>query len=89
MERTPLVSHSVMKHLSESCKRLANILTDLPPGVESISFQLDAEVFGYKENFSSYISKEDVVQLLSGAWLNISTIQIFIMSDILNFFIKF
>ncbi|XP_056687870.1 uncharacterized protein [Spinacia oleracea] len=78
MERTPLVSHSVMKHLSESCKRLANILTDLPPGVESISFQLDAEVFGYKENFSSYISKEDVVQLLSGAWLNISTIQIFI-----------
>ncbi|XP_021713692.1 uncharacterized protein LOC110681857 isoform X2 [Chenopodium quinoa] len=74
-----------LENLSQKCGSLNSLLSSLPEG-ETIKVKADAWTFSYEDNKDIIIKREDVNQLLTGAWLNISVLQVFMMalSDLLD-----
>lgn len=67
-----------LENLSQKCGSLNSLLSSLPEG-ETIKVKVDAWTFSYEDSKDIIIKREDVNQLLTGAWLNISVLQVFMM----------
>nr|GMD28445.1 uncharacterized protein LOC109153561 [Ipomoea batatas] len=77
--RPPIVGDDVLQHLGNNCKQLVSLLTLLPFGKDYIDMEIDQTIFHHTNVGYIYVMMEDIQDLLTMNWLDVSIIQVFIL----------
>ncbi|XP_019170968.1 PREDICTED: uncharacterized protein LOC109166471 [Ipomoea nil] len=85
-KRPPIVGENVYLLLGTHCKGLVKALSSLPVEKECIDFDIDLTIFHHAHVNGIYVMIEDIQDLLTMNWLDVSIIQVFMM--FLNKFCK-
>ncbi|XP_031127775.1 uncharacterized protein LOC116029872 [Ipomoea triloba] len=76
----PIVGENVFMLLGKNCKRLVKTLTSFPGDKEYLDVDLDPTVFHHGNVNGVFVMLEDIKDLLTMNWLDVSVIQVFMMN---------
>ncbi|XP_031106338.1 uncharacterized protein LOC116010989 [Ipomoea triloba] len=74
-----IVGENVFMLLGKNCKRLVKTLTSFPGDKEYLDVDLDPTVFHHGNVNGVFVMLEDIKDLLTMNWLDVSVIQVFMM----------
>ncbi|XP_031109558.1 uncharacterized protein LOC116013770 [Ipomoea triloba] len=77
--RPPIVGENVLLLLGRYCKRLVKALTSIPVEKEFIDLDIDQTVFHHTNVNGVFVMIEDIQDLLTMNWLDVSIIQVFML----------
>nr|GME10028.1 uncharacterized protein LOC109183092 [Ipomoea batatas] len=75
----PIVGENVFMLLGKNCKRLVKTLTSFPGDKEYLDVDLDQAVFHHGNVNGVFVMLDDIKDLLTMNWLDVSIIQVFMM----------
>nr|GMD54337.1 uncharacterized protein LOC109152007 [Ipomoea batatas] len=77
--RTPIVNDDALQQLGDNCKYLVSLLTAIPLDKDYIDVEIDESIFHHKNMKYIFVMMNDIKDLLTMSWLDVSIIQVFIL----------